>query len=48
MLGRNNFEAALTRVGTEGEAGQVGVPVAAREVKAGPLPEPQRQLTLPP
>ena len=45
MLGGKSFEAAVTRAGTEGEAGQVGAPVVTGEVKAGLLPEPQRQLS---
>jgi hypothetical protein len=48
MLGGNIFEEAVTRVGTEGEAGQVGAPEVTWEVKAGPLPEPQRQMEEPP
>ncbi len=48
MFGGKSFEATMTTVGTVGEAGQVGAPELTWELKAGLLPEPQRQLTLPP
>jgi len=48
MLGGKSFEEAVATGGIEGEAGQVGAPVVTWELQAGLLPEPQRQLTLPP
>ena len=48
MLGGKSFEAAVSTGGSEGEAGQVGAPEQTGEVKAGLLPELQRQLELPP
>ena len=48
MLGGKSFEAAVTTSGSEGEAGQMGAPELTDEVKAGLLPELQRQLELPP
>lgn len=48
MLGEKFLEETVTMARTWEEACQAGVPVTAREMEAGPLPELQRQAEAPP